>query len=917
MKESPLRGDIMRVILLSDLHIKPNSNADSLPWVNHFCDFIKNKYYSEALIFVLGDVIDKGNLNKESAFEAADQIFSFIESELSSVHYQIAFIPGNHDYCSKNTNEFMKFCCKHQNCGSVFDFSQNEAWEYSFDNINFIFIDSIQNGDYSMPGNLNLSNIRNCIKADKTNIILMHHSLIFEDFETHTGIVDQNEVIEFIDRYNIKFVFHGHAHATRFIPINNIMLYGIGSMGLDEKDLTGLQNEKEQFFEIITNRCGIESIVNWLWRSGSQKYEKILKYPEHESSYENGEHIPCELYPKPENYITRHVMPRDFAAADALTRYLKSEEKTTLYEACSKNKHILFIADAGLGKTFEMEYLAHVISVKNRYIRPILIHLKNYKNEPIEDYIYFYKPQYRTLDPEQFLLIMDGYDELAYPDEFKQALSKYMDKNPNTQICISMRSNFLSSNFTAFQDFSVYQLLELENTDIQRELNKNGVDEVAFYNECDKKNMLSLLQNPFYLRKLISIFISDGFLPNQTELMDRIIEEQFSEDATKFEYTLKQSFEECIYEVELALIRFAYGLQLLNASACDAKTYQTILNKEDRQYIKCSSLTINTSFGHSFSHNIFREYLIAKHISQTSYDNILEHISILDKKYLNPYWFNILGFILQLNPYEEIKEWIIETEPLALTKIEPERVRGELRYSILESTLLNIVSKNIWFRNELCSYAQLATFMQSPHAIDLLLNHIKAPTHFRSLYFCLNVISNFSELYGKDKIVRQVLVECYQNGKVRAYEKRVAISAIATLNLETQIITEDLVTRFAESVSSDERLGVYEYLLKVDKTNENIDFLLAGIKNISYSYKDNEVSNGTEHFRLMDCLSNIDESYAIERIISWYSSLENMNLDFYKKRNYFLTFLARRLNCIIVAILLCSKLYTYFILMLI
>lgn len=333
-----------------------------------------------------------------------------------------------------------------------------------------------------------------------------------------------------------------------------------------------------------------------------------------------------------------------------------------------------------------------------------------------------------------------------------------------------------------------------------------------------------------------------------------------------------------------------YGMQLLGCLSCDEKTYQCIIEeKEDRQYIKHSSLTINTSAGHSFEHNIFKEHLVAKYVSQMNPADIIEHISIPATKYLNPNWFNVLGLILQLNSCKELVAWIQETEPLALTKLEPDRVTPELRYSILTTALSDIVRKDVWFRNEVCSEAQLAAFVQSPEAIDLLISHIESPAHFRSLYFSLSVLLHFSTLYGKDDRTRQVLVNCYQNTNVRSHEKQVAISAIAALKLNSQEITCDLINRFTESRSSYERLGVYEYLQQSNQCNENADFLLHGIKFLSYSHshQGDEIPNATEHFTLIECLNSISDPIAIENAIKWYSHKDNIEIDFYDRKKVF------------------------------
>ena len=875
----------MRILILSDLHITPDSDSNSTSWVNNFCNFMRNKYYPDTLILVLGDVINNDGKSGEMAFNAASKIFSYIESELSSVNYKIAFIPGNHDYCNGNLSAFEQFCRRHQTIpADPLLFSRETTFNFTVENFNFILTDSVRDKNYGIAGWLDLAAIRACTLADKENVLLMHHSLLFEDSSDHTGIIKQPETMAFLKQKKIRFVLHGHAHATRNFDINgNCMLFGTGSLGIENP---GIDNEKEQFLEIQIKRNSVEAVANWLWRGGATRYENICLYPNSNIEYDRGGLIPRIQYENPKAYVKRYVLPRDIAEGDEITRYIALDKKTTLFDACLKERLVLFIADAGLGKTVEMQHLAYAVSVSNLYMRPVFLPLNLYDGESIKEYLDFRVPQYKTVDPNQFILIMDGYDELADPKAFMKALSRYVITNSDTHICISMRSNFLASNSSAFRDFSTYQLLELSNTDVKMELQRYGISEQSFFEECKRKNLLKLIQNPFYLSKIIEIYRSDKVLPNQSELIDRFVDIQFAKDTEKFEYS--KTMEDSRHEVERALTRFAYGMQLLGYSSCDEKTYQCIIEEQnDRQYIKHSSLTINTSAGHSFGHNIFKEHFIAKYVSRMNSADIIKQISIPGTKYLNPNWFNVLGLILQLNSCEELVAWIQETEPLALTKLEPDRVTPELRYSILTTALSDIVRKDVWFRNEVCSEAQLAAFVQSPEAIDLLISHIKAPAHFRSLYFSLSVLLHFSTLYGRDDRVRQVLVNCYQNTNVRSHEKRVAISAIATLKLNTPEITDDLINKFTGSSASDERLGVYEYLQQSNQCNENVDFLLFGIKYLSYSHQNGEISNGTEHFTLIECLSSISDPIAIEKAIRWYSNKDHIDLDFYDREKLF------------------------------
>lgn len=875
----------MRVLILSDLHILPGESFTSAPWINNFCNFLKSKYYSDTLIIVLGDIIDNNGKSWGSAFDAADTIFSHIEKELENVPYRIIFVPGNHDYCDGNLSKFDWFCQKHQTL-PVDDssFACQSTIHFSVEDINFILTDSIQDKNYRLPGKLDIEAIRSCLCSDKENILFMHHSILFEDSYDHTGIINQPEAITFLQENNIKFVFHGHAHATRhYTVLNECISFGVGSIGVKDP---GIDNEKEQFFEIQLHGNNIEAIANWLWRGGTSTYERIIIYPTQYEKFSDSNLIPFIQYNDPDNYIQRYILPRDQAAGDEIIKQFSFDEKITLFDACIKEQFVLFIADAGLGKTIEMRHLAYLISTNNHYMRPVFLPLNLYNGQSIYDYLYSYAKSYKTLDPSQFILIMDGYDELNSQTDFKRELSKFIIENPDTRICISMRSNFLSTSSSVFSNFSIYQLLELTNKEIQTELIKRGIDVQAFLGECNIKGLYRFLENPFYLNQIIEIYLSDGSLPKQPELLNRFFEIRFSKDIKKFEFSI--SIEDSQYEAERALIRFAYGMQLLDCTSCDEKTYQSIIaDKDDKEYIKHSSFTINTLSGHSFAHNIFKDYFVAKYISKMEYDDVIRHISISGTNYLNPSWFNIVGLVLQLNLNKELVNWVNASEPLILTRLEPAYITPELRYSILVNTLTNIIEKNVWFTTEICSEVQLSEFVQSDQAVCLLIEQINHPAHFRSLYFALSVLSHFSALYGMENEVRRTLLNCYQCSDVRPHEKRVAISAISTLGLNTPDITSDLIERFSNSSASYERLGVYEYLKQTKQCNEYVDVLLCGIKYLSYEMQNDNTINGTEHFTLIECLYSISEDSAIEKVIDWLSDEKHTRVDFYDRAKLF------------------------------
>lgn len=882
----------MRVLMLTDLHIRSGSEPASIHWVGEFCKFLRCNCSETAYIFILGDIIDKGD---PGAFAAADLIFSCIEQELKGFDYHFFFLPGNHDYCNGGLEEFDRFVQSHQSdIANAASFRRAKAHCVKIGQINFIMTDSINAGNYKLPGVLDLEAISKCVRAEAKNVLLLHHSLIFEDSATHTGIVELPKVLEFLKVNKIEYVFHGHSHATRNLsPDSKVFHYGVGSIGVNADELSGLINEQEQFLEVQINETYIERVTNWLYRGGEQGYKDTIIYPQLNRSYNDRAVVEQIKYPCPENYIQRYVKEREQTEDDEFNLFFEGKKKTSLANVLQKNQYVVLLADAGLGKSVELQYTAYRVSETNPYFLPIIMPLNVYNGESILDYIKRYAPVYQSLNPAQFLLIFDGYDEIERPNAFKRELKKFITENKGTKICISMRSNFLPETSDAFDKFSIFNLLDLTYEDVKAYLTTREIDDKEMVSQCKQKGLSHLLYNPFYLQEIADLFISHREIPKPHELMQKIISLRISKDSAKFEYARAELLEEQRYELLMAQTKLAYGMQLLAITYCSQDTYSMLLSSKDREFVKYSSIIVKKPHGYEFSHNIFREYLAACYLNQLSLSEIINIVSVDDGKLLNHNWFNVLGFILQMRNNTDLIDWIYGVEPLMLTRLESDRVGDVIRFNVLQKTVEEIENKNIWFNSGVCTEDQLAVFSQSARAVDMLLEHITDPKHFRVQYFCLRVLSCFPSLHGKETQVFTALMECVKDPLVRPHEKRIAISAIAELGLSTDAVISDLTTTYALSESSYIRLGIYEHLLEMNKVNEYVDFVLDGIRLITYHYKRNEISNGSEDIRLRECLRAISSPAAVIKTIKWFAKKKNLSQSYYSKKDFLKSIIQR------------------------
>ena len=860
-----------QVILISDLHISANLNPNELPWVEQFGAFLKDISLSEQLVFVLGDIVDQGGKYGLNAFKNADIVFSRIESMIPGIKDRIYFIPGNHDYCDRTLDLFNEFCQKHQGSYSRFNFDNRNTYNICFGNFNFICTDSVKDGDYSISGIVDTDELKNHIITNCENILLLHHGIFTDLFGEHDGVCNKNKVDETIKDVGIKHVFHGHAHKT-FInekeENRSYKQYGIGPIGLSSEEMCWIENETNQFFEIIIEGKKIESIRNFFRRGGQGKFINQLLEKNNSRKYvDDSDILPIE-YKKPEQYIERSVIVND-------EEDYFDFKRNNLYKSCLDNRKVILLADAGIGKTTELKHLAYEVSKKS-YKRPVLLPLDLYSGQDILDFVFELAEEYKGIDPETLFLIMDGYDEIYGQSLFNRKMELFLKQNPDTDVCLSMRSGYFLTSPNYLKKFAVCRLKDLSKEEIDEYLEQHNINIYSFRNEAYNRNLHNLLPNPFYLSKLVDMYEKNNNLPSQTLIMGYIIQEQFNQDDEKFKYKNGYSINKIEHEIKQALGKFAFALQLLEITNCDIKEFQNLLNKEERGYLENTGVILEDKHGYRFTHNLFREYFVSRELIKLSDERIKDFVLTSNKKSIDKRWINILGFVLQDRITDNIVNELLEIEPLSLVNIETDKIDDRLRYKLLEKQIQIIEKDNIWFDYNKCSEKQLALFCQSKESLLLLMEHIEKPVNFRSLNFCLMVLSGFSDLYGMEDEVRNMLWECCKSLEVRCYEKKEAISCLAELKLDTHELTKELVSN-PYNITPFEALGIYKYLLMTKRADEEIDFIIWGLDKYKNRFCNDNEDRGVEREALFDCLHSIENKESLIKVIEWLADENNFN----------------------------------------
>ena len=865
----------MKFYMLSDLHLGNNTKIDDAKDIlSRLCSRIRaSSPTSEILLFIImGDLI---HASKTSAFDDAKKCLDHICFELKEYNVNFEFVPGNHDIHEEDLVEFDKFITQY---GARNMFSKKSTYSRIYDNVNFIFADSNLSRDYRKPGQLDISAIEKETK-DMQNLLFCHHGFTHSYIGDHDTVENGHLVLSQLEKMNIGFAFHGHAHRSEAtVSQAGISEIGCGTFLQDISDMDGVFNQ----FSVGYIRDGkviyIERML--LTKDGGDGFAREALYPVQQTFADPGT-IGKIKYPCVSNYISRKVLPHRSAISDAFERFFSGVKEIDLIEVFLKNEKILLLSDAGQGKSTELNNLA--CKLYETHLFPYLIRLKYYNGEPIQKLL---TDEYRTLAPYRLAILFDGYDELGdNRSVFEKQLNLYAEKNSSVHILISSRSNFCKSEkdnkSRTFNNFDIYDLQTLKGMDVDEYLLSQGIDSETFRMEASSSGVLDLIQNPFYLTKLSDIFLKDEKLPLKSELMDKLIESCFESDEQKFCEDIEDRYRDLFYWLE----RISFAMQLMQQYVFDDRTvYQELFSLEIRNLVKYSGIFKIEGANWQFVHNNFREYLAAKYLSRLSKDEIISYVSCATG--IKPSWLNTLGYLSGMNLDWDIVEWIANFSPNALVKIEHDRVDANIRFEILKRIFIKYEEKHLWFNDDLCDEEQLAYFSCSPEALTFLLDRIANPRHHISQFTAIQILRYFPKLFGRqDETLKCLLDCCYNYPETRSDLCRIAIKAIEQLNLNTPNITQVLMELFGESENDYIRLGIYEYLIATKELDDYVQFFLDGIPFIQHRLRSDENRIGNESFELINGLKSMSSYESVYSILEWYAN--NISVDFYDSQEVF------------------------------
>lgn len=860
----------MRFYILSDLHLgNKEAEEDAINRLNKLCcDIRSSTPNGDTVLFViLGDVADKGDT---LSFDVASRCLDSIYKELTDFSVKFEFVPGNHDLDKENKN-LISFDALIAKYGASHSFNDKTAYSCVYENVNFIFADSTLSRDYGAPGKLSVDDIRAETKPGMSNIVFCHHALTEMNDGGHDTIENAEEVRKQLNSLNISFFFHGHVHHSNLvIPKEGMVEIGLGSLSADTSWNKALFN---QFSVCYIQDGQVVWVERWVNTSDCEQFACNQLYP-HKESFSDPNTVLKECYEKVEDYIPRKVLTCDKAYDNSLMAVFTKPFRITLREALVKHKKVLLLSDAGMGKSLEIQNLAYEL---HDSMHTYLFSLKDYSNQDIFDLL---PEHYKSLSPNRYALLFDGYDELSVncQEEFEKKLRIFLREHVGVHIVITSRTNFCHINdnkCSKFDGFEIFVLDKLNRLEVEEYVLSKEVDYERFSSIASTRKVFDLLFNPFYLIRLVEIFNQKGDLPLKTKLMNELVAVSFNNDDAKFSGNLDDHYRSLFLQLE----RIALGMQLMHKQTFDDREeFQDILQGYDaRTLAKKSGLLKREGETWAFVHNNFREYLAAKCLSRYSREQVISIIS--DGENIKPYWVNTLGYLTGIELDWNLFDWLSEKSPSVMVKFESDRMPPEMRNKVFRSVFEKYERLNLHFNDELCDEAELADFAKSCDTIRFLINKIVNPCNMPSQYTAINILRHFQSLMGLDDDVKECLVSCCeQYPKTHKSICRLCLLTLAQHKFTSSDLTSHLMHLFGESNEDYIRLGMYEYLMVSGEQNTYVQYFLDGIKYARLSYSnDDDMRIGNESTEMAEGLKAMNTIESVSRVINCFSDERHIN----------------------------------------
>jgi predicted NACHT family NTPase len=607
--------------------------------------------------------------------------------------------------------------------------------------------------------------------------------------------------------------------------------------------------------------------------------------------------VSCPLtFPTVEEHIPRKVIQID--KYNSSSWLINNDDLKDTLDMVMESKHVVLLGGAGTGKSIELRYLASICSNDSSVLVPILVKLNRFVPRSLNEIISEFWSEWFLVPDNELLLILDGLDEVEsnYKKDAIKYIEQFVEQHPEVNIIVSCRNNFYQSENEQFsgtlQGFSSYLLYELTQHNIDSYIDSvlGSVRSREFNKAIRQSNLRSLINIPFYLVRIIEMYLKYGSLPvSKASLFEYLVSKSLENDIEHFKNTTDLSKEQQKLFMDLTAV--ALSMEDLGRNYLTDLEFNLLTNEETRELMAHSTLwkksEENNTVKWQFEHNNFQEFLAAKALSSQNIEVIKDYLSFApDYKKIIPSWVNTLSFLVSILDsqdarFTELLKWLNENDPEMVIHFESDRVDELLRTQMFQHIFSYYEEKQIWINRDKFNFETLANFGNTEINVEYLLEKI-SNGHFTSRVNALRLLGFMQVPISKRAALGDKLTEITINGEDHSIVRAAALSVLAKCKFHSSEYVEPIVTALRTSTDDTLRTYLYQYLVDSEVVEDNIEVFLEGIQYVGINHSSTESRLINEKIELERGIMKAVSPASMRKILHFL----NVNIDAID--NYFL-----------------------------
>lgn len=552
--------------------------------------------------------------------------------------------------------------------------------------------------------------------------------------------------------------------------------------------------------------------------------------------------IKAHEYPDAEPYLPRKVCETKDAGPYSLY-LLRGDKLLELTEVVARRKGVVLLCDAGVGKSTELQHVAAHYSKEGYRFHVEKVSLNHYVDQSVPALL---DPHWPQVSEDELLIIFDGFDEIESANRMNavRRIESFAEDHPDVHIVISCRTNFYNretDNFSGtLKGFTSYTLLDLQEEVIENYLSAElGTRKRAFEQGIRDNQLYGLLRSPFYLTRLVGLFLESGSMPRtKAGVFEELVQHSLRFDAEHFRTTgdLPEKRRRIIDALEtLALSMEMFGRNYLG----DDEYHQIIRDERTREILRHCALWERDKQGKGtweFDHNNFQEYLAARSLSRQPLTVIKSFISFEpDYAKINPTWLNTLAFLVSiLDPagqkFRELLGWIEQVEPEVIIKFEPDKIPTPTRVAYFKSVFQKAKGVGLGIDRDRFNYNDLARFGRSNDTVLFLLDEIENAAATETLATALELLRYFSIPPSHRRRAVDILAGRATDPDLDSDVRYLALATLADTGLNRKAVIERVLPVLRTADDAQVRHGLHYLVLSSNHLEDYIEVFLDSIE---------------------------------------------------------------------------------------